>query len=75
MVERHPNFDMDYLLKKQLIQSYDDGLIKEGQIVPMMQASGRLDDKDIPMNFEQITITKSLIDRFRTETRKDWDED
>lgn len=75
MVERHYYFDMDYSMKKQLIQHYDEDLIKESQIVPMMQCSGRSDDKDMPMNFEQITITKPLIDRFRTETRKDWDED
>jgi len=61
--------DLDYATKKQLIQYWEDGTIKEGQIVLMMQSRGRLDDDNMPMDDQKITITKSLIDRFRMEIR------
>ena len=68
--------DINTQMKIDILRMFDEGKIKLGQRVPMMQSQCNLMDSDEELlqsaSFEELVITEDLIKRLRTEKRFNW---
>ena len=68
--------DMNTQMKIDILRLFDEGKIKLGQRVPMMQSICDImaTEKEVEqsIHFEELIITEDLIKRLRTEMRLNW---
>lgn len=68
--------DMNTQMKIDILRMFDEGKIKLGQRVPMMQGTCDVmaseKEQEQSIHFEELIITEDLIKRLRTEMRLNW---
>ncbi len=68
--------DISTRMKEDILRLWDEGKIKLGQRVPMMQSTcdimASVEEFEKSMQFEELVITEDLIKRLRTEKRNNW---